>query len=126
MAGSDFAYKSAALKPVLERHAERLTVTADSTEGYSVSTRTPSPFPQHAGEPLFFGAVRVGKAYVGFHLMPIYMCPELSGKITPALKKRMQGKSCFNFKTPPDSALLAELTSLTDAAVDLWSSKKWL
>jgi hypothetical protein len=29
------------------------------------------------GHALFFGAVRRGKAYVSFHLMPVYCSPEL-------------------------------------------------
>ena len=46
---------------------------------------------------------------------PLYMSPELNKKISPALKKRMQGKACFNFKTEPDSGMLEELASLTEA-----------
>ena len=32
--------------------------------------------------------------------------------LSPSLRKRMQGKSCFNFKAP-DKALFAELADLT-------------
>jgi hypothetical protein len=77
MAKTDFPGAFAALKPLFSRYADRLKVTIDSEGGYSVSAKSPSPFPQHKGEPLFFGAVRTGKAYVGFHLMPLYMCPAL-------------------------------------------------
>ena len=44
--------------------------------------------------------------------MPVYLYPDLLDGISPALKKRMQGKSCFNFKQV-DETLLAELESLT-------------
>ena len=30
--------------------------------------------------------------------MPVYINPKLLDGISPELKKRMQGKSCFNFK----------------------------
>jgi hypothetical protein len=63
---------------------------------------------------LFFGAVKIGKRYVSFHLMPVYVHPDLLDGISPGLRKRMQGKSCFNF-TKPDAALLAELERLTAA-----------
>jgi hypothetical protein len=43
--------------------------------------------------------VRKGKSYVSFHLIPVYMFPDLLKGLSPALEKRMQGKSCFNFKT---------------------------
>jgi hypothetical protein len=54
------------------------------------------------------------------------MCSTLTESISPALKKRMQGTTCFNFKTGPDPELLAELKRLTEAGVDLWATKKWL
>jgi hypothetical protein len=75
---------------------------------------------------MWFAEVRLGKAYVSFHLMPLYMNPALTSTISPALKKRMQGKTCFNFKNPPDAGQLAELNRLTDAALKDWGEKKWL
>lgn len=70
--------------------------------------------------------VRLGKAYVSFHLMPLYMNAALTSTISPELKKRMQGKTCFNFKNPPDTDQLTELSRLTDAALQDWGGKKWL
>jgi len=40
------------------------------------------------------------------------MYPELLQDISPELKKRMQGKSCFNFKKVEPN-LFAELSTLT-------------
>ena len=74
---------------------------------------------------MLFSSVRLGKAYVSFHLLPLYMNPSLAKTITPALKKRMQGKACFNFKAPPDPAALAELEELTAAGLKQWREKKW-
>ena len=73
---------------------------------------------------MYFGSVRLGKAYVSFHLMPLYMTPELTDTISPALKKRMQGKTCFNFKTDPDPEAAAELKRLTEAGIELWRREK--
>jgi hypothetical protein len=42
------------------------------------------------------------------------------------LKKRMQGKSCFNFKSTPEPAIVEELNALTDAAANQWVEKKWM
>jgi hypothetical protein len=44
--------------------------------------------------------------------MPIYVQPSLLDEVSPALRKRMQGKSCFNF-AKVDEPLLAELEALT-------------
>ncbi len=123
---SDFAPVFTVLREVLSRHEEYFAVSANSPTEYTVLTRTPSPFPQHKGQPMYFGSVRMGKAYVSFHLMPVYMCPKLIGLISPALKKRMQGKSCFNFKVSPEPQLLQDLESLTVAGVDEWAGRKWL
>src|SRR5260370_24539979 len=114
---SDFAAVFDTLKPVLAKHAKRLTVKADTPKEYTLLTKSPSPFPQHKGEPLYFGSIRLGKAYVSFHLLPLYMCPNLTEQIPPELKKRMQGKACFNFKTPPEPEVLPDLKGLTQASL---------
>lgn len=123
---ADFSSVFATLTPILAQHSKRLTVKADTPIEYTVLTKAPSPYPQHKGQPMYFGSVRLGKAYVSFHLMPLYMTPELTNTIAPALKKRMQGKTCFNFKTDPEPELVAELKRLTAAGVAMWSEKKWL
>ena len=44
--------------------------------------------------------------------MPVYVNPKLLNNISPELKRRMQGKSCFNFKKI-DESLFEELAVLT-------------
>ena len=58
--------------------------------------------------------------------MPLYMNPPLMSAVSPGLKKRMQGKTCFNFKTAPEPELLAELGQLVEAAKKDWTLKKFL
>jgi hypothetical protein len=72
------------------------------------------------------GSVRLGKAYVSFHLMPLYMNTALTNTISPELKRRMQGKACFNFKTPPEKELLSELKRLIEAGIQQWKKHGWL
>ena len=119
----DFEAAFAALKAILGKHAKKLNVTADKPGDYSVYCKSPSPFPQHKGKPLYFAGVKTGKAYVSFHLLPLYMSPM---KVSPALKKRMQGKACFNFKAVPEKELVGELKALTAAGLALFAEKKWL
>ena len=123
---SDFDQAFAQLKNVFARRLSHLAVSEDTASIFSVSCRTPSPFPQHKGHPMWFGSVRKGKAYVSFHLMPLYMNPPLMSAVSPGLKKRMQGKTCFNFKTAPEPELLAELGQLVEAAKNDWTLKKFL
>ena len=75
------------------------------------------PSPLSRGKELWIGAVRIGKRYVSYHLMAVYMFPELLQGISPALKKRMQGKSCFNF-TRVDEQLFLELDELTERSIE--------
>jgi hypothetical protein len=121
-----FASVFAAVRPVLAKFADRLAVQTDTPIEYTLVTKSASPFPQHKGQPMYFGSVRLGKAYVSVHLMPLYMSPVLVKTISPALKKRMQGKTCFNFKTDPEPELIAALTRLTEAAFEQWREKKWV
>jgi hypothetical protein len=123
---ADFETVFAQLRPVLGKHIARLSVKENTSAEFTLLTRSASPFPQHKGQPMFFGSVRIGKAYVSFHLMPLYMNASLTKTISPALKKRMQGRTCFNFKTDPEPDVLSELQHLTDAAVKQWTEKKWL
>lgn len=123
---TDSAAAFSALRSVLASYADRLSVTADTPGEYTLMTKSPSPFRQHKGQPLFFGSVRTGKAYVSFHLLPLYMCPELNNGISEKLQKRKQGKACFNFKNNPDPELLDELKRLTGSGLSAWSEKKWL
>jgi hypothetical protein len=119
----DFPAIFSTLKPVLSKHSKRLIVKIDTPTEYVVTAKSPSPFPQHKGQPLDFAYLRLGKSYVSIHLLSLDMTP--SG-ISPALKKRMQGRTCFNFSSPPPDELVFELKQLADAGVRLWSERKWL
>jgi len=76
-------------------------------------------------KPLFFGAVQIKKRYVSFHLMPIYVNPNLLRNVSVALLKRMQGKSCLNF-TAVDEDLFAELAMLTRAGYEYYRQQGYL
>jgi len=68
--------------------------------------------PWKDGRELFFGSISTGNSYVSFHLMPLNLFPDLLDGISDGLRKRMQGKSCFNFATY-DRPLNRELATLT-------------
>jgi hypothetical protein len=110
---NDFPLVFEQLKNILQPYAEKLTLTADTTDVYSLD----GPYSEKWKKQLFFGSAQVKKNYVSFYLMPVYMYPELLTDISPELKRRMQGKSCFNFKkVEPD--LFGELAELTRKGVE--------
>ena len=109
----DFQAAFAGLRQILARHAGGLFVARDEPGNYCVETPS-SPRPD--GRRLMFAAAMVMKNYVSFHLMPVYGCPDMVTKMSPELKKRMQGKACFNF-TAPDEELFEELARLTETGL---------
>jgi hypothetical protein len=105
---ADFDAVFARLRSILVPYARTLAAKNDQPDYYYLETKAPL----YKGRPVFFAAVRKGKSYVSFHLMPVYAYPEMRKSLSPALRKRMQGKACFNF-TAVDEELFGELEQLT-------------
>lgn len=97
------------LKAILQPYEAALVLKADEPVNYYLDT----PYAPKYRKELFFGAVQIKKNYVSYHLMPVYMYPDLLEGISPELKKWMQGKSCFNFKAL-DDVQFEELARLTE------------
>jgi hypothetical protein len=89
---ADFELVFAWLKGILQDYAPQLALAADGPENYALN----GPFSAKYQKDLFFGAVQIKKNYVSYHLMPVYMYPDLLQGISERLRKRMQGQSCFN------------------------------
>ena len=116
---ADFDRVFARLKGILEPYARRMHVSADGPTGYGVDMA-----PESERNPTtWFAGIRLGKRYVSYYLMPVYVEPSLLQGISPDLKRRMQGKSCFNF-TAIDDALLAELEALTRRGFERTAGKR--
>lgn len=98
------------LRSIMAPYAAKLDPKKNDASELYIDTK----FIQKNKKPLFFGAVQIKKSFVSFHLMPVYANPELLEGLSPGLKSRMQGKSCFNF-AEVDKALFKELASLTKA-----------
>ena len=103
------------LRSMLGNYADPLDCVHDSHEQYYLDTR----HIMKNGKPLFFGAVKKGKRYVSYHLMPVYVDPALLNELSPGLRRRMQGKSCFNFRKV-DEVPVKELGILTRRGFDAY------
>ena len=108
----DFDGLYRAIKPIFSRYEGRLEAVADEPGKYYLKSRTPV----FRGKPVWFGGLEIKKNYVSVHLTGMYVFPELAAKLSPELKKRKQGKGCFNF-TSADPKLFAELKALTEAGM---------
>ena len=109
---ADFEAVHARLTSILRRHAAGLAITRDGPAGMALET------PGLEGKPWgYVAGTRVGKSYVSYYLMPVYAMPDLVATVSPELKRRMQGKACFNF-TRIDEGLFSELATLTATGID--------
>jgi hypothetical protein len=117
----DFNEVFARLKAIFKSYAKKMVVVSDTPSRYYLDTR----YIMKNKQPLCFGAVRLGKNYVSFYLMSIYACPDLLKGMSPELRKRMQGKSCFNF-TEVDEKLFKELDKLTKAGAAKFRNEKFI
>jgi len=115
---SEFETTFHQLKKILQPYESKLIVVADTKNNYALET----PHVMKNKRRMYFGGIKIGKAYVSYHLMPVYACEEVRKEISPELKKRMQGKSCFNF-SKPDEKLFKELARLTKIGFKRFTSK---
>ena len=119
-AKQEFTEMFARLRAILEPYAGEMVVVHDTGDTYSLDTRHIMKNKQ----PLFFGSVQIRKNYVSFHLMPVYAFPDLLADIGD-LKKRMQGKSCFNFRAL-DDAQVGQLSDLARAGYERYRAEGML
>jgi hypothetical protein len=82
----------AAIKAMFEKHAPKAVPKTDAPGAYYLDTHEVRA---KDGYRTAFGGVEIKKTYVSVHLIPVYVEPHLLDGISPALKARMQGKSCF-------------------------------
>src|SRR4051812_13742909 len=96
---SEFASIFAHLRGILEPHAGRLKLTANAADLYCLEIPFSPKFKK--GFPVAW--VKIGRSYVSYHFMPVYMFPKLREELSDKLRARMQGKSCFNFKVADEA-----------------------
>lgn len=116
--GKEFLNVYSELKKILKKFEKGMTVKDDGKENYHLI----GPYSEKFKKELWFASVQIKKNYVSYHLMPVYMYPELVKEIPSLLKKRMQGKSCFNFKEP-DKELFQHLAKLTLTSHKMYSKR---
>ena len=108
---ADFHEVEARLRSIFDPYRDQLRVSKEGPDGLYLE------LPGYEGTPWgYVGGTRVGKAYVSYYLMGAYD-GGLRAEMSPELRKRMQGKTCFNF-TKVDETLFAELEGITAKAID--------
>lgn len=116
----DFAAVFTALRQLLESYRGNLAVQTDKPGNYHLEC----PSILHRRKPLYFAGIRTNKNYVSFHLLYMYYNSAAKKALSPALRKRMQGKACFNF-TAVDEDCFAELGRLIGDGLKIYKSEKF-
>jgi len=123
------------LEAMLNKHTSGLKVSHDFADANAATTGSQASAPpkQAQGPEMVllgaaserypngecFAGVKLGRRYVSYDLMGLYRDPGLTKDMSQALRKRMQGKSCFNF-TKVDDELFHELDLLTARCHDYY------
>lgn len=118
---TDLAPVYEALCAILAKYEPKLAVERMTPTYYCLMGKKPGP----RGKPTWFAGVRLGKQYVSFYLMPVYGNNALLDNAPDELKKRMQGKACFNFKAV-DPVLFKALGKLTKAGYECFKKLGYL
>lgn len=104
-----------AVRPLYAKHEAACVVLHDERHRYYLGTHE---IRAKDGYRTGFGGVEIKKNYVSVHLIPVYVHPELLAATSDRLRRRMQGKSCFNFKKQLEPDLIDELARLIDNGIE--------
>lgn len=117
---NDFPATFDTLKEIMATYESDLVVDKDEPRDYSLTATPSETYPKG----LWFGGAQIKKSYVSYHLMPVYVFADLLEGMSDELKKRMQGKSCFNLKRV-NSPLFGELAALTKAGFERYRAEDY-
>ena len=117
MAATNLVALFARLRSILQRHAGEFTLADDTATCYCLEAN-PGPATLAARTSKLkqtkipVAWVQIGRSYVSYHLMGLGSNKKLLDGTSEKLRARMQGKTCFNFRTE-DEKLFEELEKLT-------------
>jgi len=109
------------LRKVMAAYEKLLTCTGDNENSYELYTT----HIMKNKKPLFFGGVKINKNFVSYHLMGLYVFPEMVEQIDPKLRALLKGKSCFNVKRL-DEHLLDQLERITQRCLERYQSQGYV
>lgn len=121
MNNQDFQAIFTSLKEVLKKYENKLVITSNKKTAYNLF----AGYDKQRKADIYFGGVVINKKYVSYHLMPVYVNPRLLDEVSPELRNRMQGKSCFNFNKI-DNDQLKEVKTITKKCFEFYKQKGML
>lgn len=110
-----------ALRAILERHGPELKVTEDRPGTYTLVTAAKKRRNDH----LYYAGLQMRDTYVSLYLMPLYMNPKLTERMSPALRRCRKGKSCLHFNTV-NPTLFGEVEKMAAAGLACYREAGYL
>lgn len=108
----DFVEVDRRLRGIFDPFRARLVATKDDADGLILQIPGLEDVPWG-----YVGGARVGKRYVSVYLMSVYAQPEVAESMSAELRRRMRGRSCFNFTTI-DEPLFEGLARIAHGGLD--------
>jgi hypothetical protein len=113
------------IKKLLKKYEPPFTAVSDFESRYELVSKKAVVIDGRKKPEIYFGAVVIQGAYVGFYLMSVYCNPALTKKIPAELKKLLKGKSCFHFKTI-DATLKKQIAEVLKLSFDFYKKQGWV
>jgi hypothetical protein len=115
----------AALKAMMQAYQPPFTVKVDEPTRYELWSNKAVEIDGRKRKEVFFAALIIQKAYVGFYYMPVYAETELKKIFKPELLKLLKGKSCFHVKKL-DAALEGQIREALEIGRKLYQDRGWV
>ena len=120
------------LVAIMKRHSPPfrtdVPLVVRNKKAFQLTVPKPVAIPgAYGGKPvnLQMAGVILQKGYVGFYLMCIYMSDAAKKKISPALLKLLQGKTCFHIKHL-DDGLRKDIEAALQLGAKSYRERGWL
>jgi len=122
---SDLIAVFSKLKEILQQYEPPFSHKTDTKTGFDLWSFRDVEISGRKYPELFFGAVTARGKYVSLYNMAIYMNKELTEGFSPALKKKLSGKSCFHL-TELNESILSEIEDLFQKSFRYYKDNGWV
>jgi hypothetical protein len=103
---------------VLAEHSAGLRVTSDTPKMYELTAHEVELLGQKR-QGVYFASVLEAKNDTAFYFFPIYTHPDRFEDLSPRLRKKMTGKSCFHV-SKADPKLLQEIADMLERGREIY------
>ncbi len=113
------------LKEMLSSLVPPLAVLKDVPGDFQITATKHVVIDKRKMAGVWFAGLKMNKAAVTLHFLPVYGDPKLSEKLPPAFMQTLKGKACFHFaKISPE--LEVDVKEALEIGLAAYKSRDWL